>query len=583
VNPRPGSQEDAMSDDVREALEVDVLFVGAGPANLASALRLAQLIENHNATASSPISPMIAMIEKGAEVGDHVLSGAVLDPRAMDELLPEFRSECEGFATPVSGDQLWFLTERGGFRVPFLPPVMRNEGKFVVSLSGLTRWLGEKVSARGVQIFPGFPGSGLLYSEGGAVRGVRTGHKGIDRDGNKKPNFEPGIDIEAKVTVLGEGSRGSLAKDLFARNEMHGQNPQVYGIGVKELWEIPAGRVKPGTVMHTMGWPLRTEEFGGAFVYALSDTELIVGLVIGLDYRDPFLDPHARLQQLKQNPKIRPMLEGGKLLKYGAATLPEGGYYAMPCLFGDGVLVTGDSAGFLNGMRLKGIHLGMKSGMLAAETILESLLREDSTSKVLGKYADRFEASWAKEELFGARNFHQAFQGGLYQGLFHSGLQMVSGGRGLRDEWYAPAGHEHLETVEEYYGKPYAVPRREGEPVADGVAPLPFAADGNLTFDKLTSVYHADTGHEENQPCHLVVTDPDICHSRCTREYGNPCQHFCPAAVYEWLPGEEPGAQKFQINFSNCVHCKTCDVMDPYQVIDWVTPEGGGGPNFSRM
>ena len=277
------------------------------------------------------------------------------------------------------------------------------------------------------------------------------------------------------------------------------------------------------------------------------------------------------------------MLEGGKVLKYGAATLPEGGYYAMPRLFHDGVLITGDSGGFLNGMRLKGIHLGMKSGMLAAETILESLLREDCSRKVLQKYAERFEASWAKDELWSSRNFHQAFQGGLFSGLFNAGLQMASGGRGLKDNWYAPAGHEHMATVEEYYGKPYAVPRKEGEPVGEGVAPVLQPADGKLTFDKLTSVYHADTGHEENQPCHLVVTDPDICHSRCTREYGNPCQHFCPAAVYEWLPGEDSGQQKFQINFSNCVHCKTCDIMDPYQVIDWITPEGGGGPNFSRM
>jgi electron-transferring-flavoprotein dehydrogenase len=572
-----------MTDDVREALEVDVLFVGAGPANLAAAYHLSQLIESHNTTAEHRIAPMIAIIEKSADIGNHILSGAVLDPRALDELIPGFRDQGGPFLTPVSDDKLWFLTEGGGFDAPFLPPVMRNEGKFVVSLSDVTKWLAEKVANKGVQIFPGFPGSSLIFGEDGAVVGVRTGHKGIDKDGKKKPNFEPGIDILAKVTVLGEGSRGSLAKDLFAREQMHGKNPQVYAIGVKEQWEIPAGRVRPGTVIHSMGWPLRREEFGGSFIYALSATELAVGLTIGLDYKDPFLDPHARLQQLKQHPRVKSMLEGGKLLKYGAATLPEGGYYAMPRLFHDGVLITGDSGGFLNGMRLKGIHLGMKSGMLAAETLLESLLREDSSRKVLQKYADRFEASWAKEELWSARNFHQAFQGGLFSGLFNAGLQMVSGGRGLKDNWYAPAGHEHMETVEDYYGKPYAVPRKEGEPAGEGVAPAVHEADGMISFDKLTSVYHADTGHEENQPCHLVVSDPDICHSKCTREYGNPCQHFCPAAVYEWLPGEDPGQQKFQINFSNCVHCKTCDIMDPYQVIDWITPEGGGGPNFSRM
>ena len=572
-----------MTDDVREALEVDVLFVGAGPANLAAAYHLARLIESHNATAANPVTPMIAMIEKSADIGGHILSGAVLDPRALDELIPGFREEGGPFHTPVSGDKLWFLTEGGGFDAPFLPPMMRNQGKFVVSLSDVTKWLAAKVMDKGVQICPGVPGSSLLFGDDGAVTGVRTGHKGIDKDGNKKPNFEPGIDILAKVTVLGEGSRGSLAKVLFAQEQMYGKNPQVYAIGVKELWEIPAGRVPAGTVIHSMGWPLRREEFGGSFIYALSDTELAIGLTIGLDYKDPFLDSHARLQQLKQHPRIKPMLEGGKLLKYGAATLPEGGYYAMPRLFHDGVLITGDSGGFLNGMRLKGIHLGMKSGMLAAETLLESMLREDSSRTVLKKYAERFEASWAKDELWSARNFHQAFQGGLFSGLFNTGLQMVSGGRGLKDDWYAPAGHEHMETVEEYYGKPYAAPRKEGESSGEGVAPVPPPADGKISFDKLTSVYHADTGHEENQPCHLVITDPDICQSRCTREYGNPCQHFCPAAVYEWLPGEDPGQQKFEINFSNCVHCKTCDIMDPYQVIDWITPEGGGGPNFSRM
>ncbi|RKZ18266.1 electron transfer flavoprotein-ubiquinone oxidoreductase [bacterium] len=572
-----------MADDVREALKVDVLYVGAGPANLASAYRLAKLIEAHNSTAATPISPMIAIIEKSEDIGQHILSGAVLDPRALEELIPDFRDAGAPFDTPVSRDHLWYLTQGGGFSVPVIPPIMRNSGKYVVSLSDVTRWLAEKVTQMGVQIYPGFPGTALLYGDNGEVTGVRTGHKGIDREGNKKPNFEPGIDIMAKVTLLGEGSRGSLCKQLFAEKQMHGENPQVYGVGVKELWEIPEGRVEPGTVIHTMGWPLRSEEFGGGFIYALSSTELIVGLVIGLDYRDPFLDPQARLQQLKQNGRIRPLLEGGKLLKFGAATLPEGGYFAMPQLYNDGVLITGDSGGFLNGMRLKGIHLGMKSGMLAAETVLESLLRKDSSCTVLSKYADRFEASWAKDELWSARNFHQAFQGGLCGGLLHSGLQMISGGRGLKDRWYAPAGHEHMQTVGDYYGQPYAVPRADGDTPSEGIAPTPFVADGELTFDKLTAVYHSDTGHEENQPCHLVITDTDICRTRCTHEYGNPCQHFCPAGVYEWLPGEDTGGQEFRINASNCVHCKTCDIMDPYQVIDWVTPEGGGGPNFSRM
>ena len=553
-----------MTEETREALEVDVLFVGAGPANLASAYRLAQLVAEHNAKGEATLEPMIAMIEKSADLGDHILSGAVLDPRALDELIPGFREEGGPFTTPVAEDHLWFLTEKGSFAAPFLPPIMQNHGKYVISLSEVVKWLAPKVMEMGVQIFPGFPGASMLYDESGAVVGVRTGDKGID--------------IKAKITLLGEGSRGSLCKELFARHEMHGRHPQVYAIGVKELWEVPEGRLAPGTVIHTMGAPLKREEFGGAFLYQLSPTELIVGLAIGLDYKDPFLDPHERLQRLKEHPRIAPLVEGGKLLKYGAATIPEGGYYAMPRLYHDGVMILGDSAGFLNGMRLKGIHLGMKSGMLAAETAFEALRDGDASAAALSSYERRFEASWAKQELHAARNFHQAFQGGLFAGLFHTGLQMISGGRGLKDPWPAPAGHEHMQTVEQYYGGPYQP--REG---SSGVRRPQRDFDGVRTFDKNTSVYHSDTGHEENQPCHLVVRDTDLCHQRCTVEYGNPCQHFCPANVYEWLPADGDGSQEFQINFSNCVHCKTCDIMDPYQIIDWVTPEGGGGPNFARM
>ena len=569
-----------MNEEAREALEVDVLFVGAGPANLAAAYRLGTMIREHNERADTPIEPMIVMIEKSADIGQHVLSGAVMDPRALDELIPGFRDEGGPFRTPVSEDSLWYLTEGGGFDAPIVPPPLKNQGKYVVSLNEVTQWLAPKVMELGVQIFPGFPGAEMLYDDAQRVVGVRTGDKGIDRDGNRRPNYEPGIDIKARVTIVGEGARGSLCKKMFADLDMHGRQPQVYAIGVKELWEIPEGRMKPGAVIHTLGWPLKSKEFGGAFFYQMSPTELIAGLVIGLDYEDPFLDPHARLQEMKQHPRVKSMLEGGKLLKYGAATIPEGGYYAMPELYHDGVLVVGDSASFLNGMRLKGIHLGMKSGMLAAETAFDALVRGDASASVLRGYHERFENSWAKEELFGARNFHQAFEGGLYSGMAHVGLQMVSGGRGLKDPWVTEAGHERMKTVEEYYGKSY---RPVGAENGEGIARPEREFDGELAFDKNTSVYHSDTGHEENQPCHLVVRDTSICHDRCTREYGNPCQHFCPANVYEWTPGSEPGQQTFQINFSNCVHCKTCDIMDPYQIIDWITPEGGGGPNYARM
>jgi electron-transferring-flavoprotein dehydrogenase len=562
----------------REILEVDVLYVGAGPANLASAYRLAQLV----AQSDLAEPPLIAIIEKSADIGQHILSGAVLDPRALAELIPDFASAAP-FQTPVTGDQLLFLTESGKLAAPFLPPVLQNHGKYVVSLNEVVLWLTDKVAEMGVQIFPGFAGAEMLY-DGDRVIGVRTGDKGIDREGNRKPNFEPGMDIHAKVTVLGEGARGSLCKQLFAEKNMHGPQPQVYATGVKELWEIPEGRLPRGSVMHTLGWPNRRDEFGGGFLYQLTETRAIVGHAIGLDYRDPFADPHHKLQQLKSHPAIAKVLEGGKMEKYGAATIPEGGIYTMPELVGDGVLIVGDSASFLNGMRLKGIHLGMKSGMMAAEAVMDALATGDSSAATLAKYRELFEASWAKQELLTARNFHQAFQGGLWSGLFHSGLQMVTGGRGLKDPWFAPAGHEHMKTVEEFYGSVYSPPTSDSSlAVAGGVTRPERSYDEKLSFDKNTCVYHADTGHEEDQPCHLRITDPDVCVDRCTREYGNPCQHFCPANVYEWTPGDSAGEQKFQINFSNCVHCKTCDIMDPYQVIDWVTPEGGGGPNYAGM
>jgi electron-transferring-flavoprotein dehydrogenase len=568
----------AETDVSREVLEVDVLYVGAGPANLASAYRLAQLV----ADSDLPEAPMIAIIEKSADIGQHILSGAVLDPRALRELIPDFDS-ARPFRTPVTDDRLLFLTETGKIQAPFLPPMMRNHGKYVVSLNEVVVWLAEKVGEMGVQIFPGFAGAEMLY-DGDRVVGVRTGDKGVDREGQRKPNFEPGIDIHAKVTVLGEGARGSLCKKLFAEKEMHGAHPQVYATGVKEIWETPAGRLAPGSVIHTLGWPNRRDEFGGGFVYQLDETRTIVGHVLGLDYRDPFADPHAKLQQLKTHPAIAPLLEGGRMEKYGAATIPEGGLYAMSELVGDGVLVVGDSAGFLNGMRLKGIHLGMKSGMMAAEAILKALRSSDSSAATLSTYRRLFESSWALQEMRSARNFHQAFQGGMWAGLFHSGLQMLTGGRGLKDPWYAPPGHEHMRTVQEFYGREYSPPTADGSLAVAGGVPRPERSfDGKLSFDKNTCVYHGDTSHEEDQPCHLRILDPDVCQSRCTQEYGNPCQHFCPANVYEWTPGASAGEQNFQINFSNCVHCKTCDIMDPYQIIDWVTPEGGGGPNYSGM
>ena len=558
----------------RETLELDVLIVGAGPAGLATALRLAQLIEQHNAEVDSGerlSTEEIYLLEKGREIGSHLLSGAVLDPRGLRELIPDFdapdSSDRAPLATPVLRDAVYFLTERGQWKLPITPPFLHNHGNYIVSLNRLGRWLGQKVEATGVSIFTGFAGKELLYEDGRVV-GVRTEDKGLDREGKSKSNFEPGYDLRAKVTVLAEGPRGSLTKELVARNGLDRNcNPQTYAVGVKELWEVPAGCVEPGTVMHTLGWPLAMDQYGGAWLYAMPDGMLSLGLVSGLDYRDPRFDLHEAFQQLKTHPFFRRILEGGKMLKYGAKTIPEGGWFSIPKLAADGVLLTGDSAGFLNSQRLKGVHLAIKSGMLAAETILDALRNRDFSETQLSGYVRRIERSWVKDELWKVRNFHQAFEGGILRGSVHVGLQMLTGGRGLYARYPSHAGHERLRKLENGAARP---------------APPKLAFDGKLTFDKLTDVYSSATKHEEDQPCHLLIADTTICNERCTVEYGNPCQYFCPAAVYEMLEGKDGRAQ-IHLNPSNCVHCKTCDIMDPYQIITWVPPEGGGGPNYENL
>ncbi len=558
-------------------MEMDVLIVGAGPSGLATALRLAQLIEQHNAEIDSGkrqgkklSTEEIYLLEKGREIGAHLLSGAVVDPRSLRELLPGFDAadspDMPGFLTPVGEDGVYFLTEGGQWKLPITPPFFHNHGNYVVSLNRLGRWLGEQVEATGVSVFTGFSGTELLY-EDSRVAGVRTDDKGLDKDGKQKSNFEPGYDLRAKVTVLAEGPRGSLAKQLIAKKGLdQGCNPQVYGIGVKELWEVPEGRIAPGTVIHTAGWPLDSNQYGGGWLYAMPEGRISVGLVSGLDYSEPSFDPHEAFQRYKTHPFFRRILEGGKMLKYGAKTIPEGGWFAMPKLVTDGALLVGDSAGFLNSQRLKGIHLAIKSGMLAAESIFEALQSADFSERKLAGYVQRVENSWAKEELWKVRNYHQAFEHGMIGGAFHAGLQMVTGGRGLYERYSNRAGHEHLHKL-------------------NGTRPVPrppFVPDGKLTFDKLTDVYHSATKHGEDQPCHLLIADTNICNGRCTAEYGNPCQHFCPAAVYEMVEAKD-GSRQIHLNPSNCVHCKTCDIMDPYQIITWATPEGGGGPNYENL
>ncbi|PYV29457.1 MAG: electron transfer flavoprotein [Acidobacteria bacterium] len=554
-----------MAEAERETLETGVLIVGAGPAGLSCALRLVQLIRGHPAPPLQTDS--IYVLEKASEVGAHCLSGAVLDPRALRELIPDFEAQGAPLDSPVTSDRVFYFTSSGAWKLPLNPPFLRNHGNYVVSLNKLAKWLAQRVEGAGVNIFAGFSGMEVLF-EGSRVTGVGTEDKGLDKNGKPMSNFQPGTNLRAKVTVLAEGPRGSLAKQLISRLGLDcDREPQVYALGIKELWEIPAGRIAAGEVIHTAGWPLASSQFGGGFIYALSETKLSIGLVSGLDYGDPRFDPHSAFQQWKTHPWLRRLLEGGQMLRYGAKTIPEGGYFSVPATATDGALLIGDSAGFLNSQRLKGIHLAMKTGMLAAETIFEALCAGDTSARSLGKFEGCWRASWVKNELWKVRNFHQGFEHGFWAGAIHGALQYVTGGRGWRARYPARAGHERMKQLSETYTAPPEQPK----------------TDGRLAFDKLTDVYHSGTHHEEDQPCHLKIADFDICNHRCTAEYGNPCQYFCPAAVYEMEEVPGGAGKRLKINASNCVHCKTCDIADPYQIITWVPPEGGGGPQYDGL
>jgi electron-transferring-flavoprotein dehydrogenase len=551
----------------REKLEADVLIVGAGPAGLSCALHLSRLIEQHNAAGRTPklSTENVYVLEKAREIGAHQLSGAVMDPRGLQELVPDFEKSAP-LDTPVTGDNAYFFTSSSAWKFPITPPPLRNHGNYVISLSKLTKWLGGLVEKAGVNIFTQFAGTALIY-EGNGVAGVLTDDKGVDKNGKPKSNFTPGYELRSKITVLAEGTRGSLTKDLVSHFQFDGLNPQIYGIGIKELWDVPPGRIGTGYVAHMLGWPLDTHTYGGGWMYGMRDNRVSLGLVVSLEYRNSLFDPHEALQKFKTHPYVRKILEGGKLVRYGAKSLPYGGWYSMPRNHFDGGLIIGDSASLLNSQRLKGIHIAIKSGMLAAETIYEALVSGDNSAKTLKAYQDKIETSWIKQELWAVRNFHQGFRHGLWAGLFHAGMQFVSGGRGLVDPMRVRAGHEDFQKM----NRPLVLVDQSTR----------FKGDGTLTFDRLTDVYHSGTRHEEDQPCHLVVADLNICADRCVREYGNPCQYYCPAAVYEMVL--EKGKPRLKINASNCVHCKTCDIADPYQIVNWIPPEGGGGPNYEGM
>ena len=542
--------------------------MGGGPAGLSAALRLTSLQQQH--AGSNPLS--VAVLEKARDNGAHMLSGAVLDPSALNELIPDWKDRGAPLDVSVHDDQIYFLTRNAKLRFPITPPPLRNHGNYVISLNRFVKWLTEQSEAAGVDVFTGFSGTEVLFEDDRVV-GIRTGDRGVDRDGNRKTTFEPGVDIKANVTIFADGVRGNLTKTLIPRLSLDaGRQPQMYAVGIKELWEVPRDRLRPGSVMHTMGYPLRAEEFGGGFIYALADGRLSVGFVAGLDYRDPMFDPHDAFQRFKKHPLVSGLLAGGEMVRYGAKALPEGGWHAIPRCHMNGGLIVGDAAGFLNSMRLKGIHLAMHSGMCAAESAFHAIRSGDVSQGGLARFETLVDSGPIRAELYPVRNVHQSFSHGLLAGLLYSGLSLVTGGWWFRDPMPAHAGHTRMARIDQV-----GAGRSDR---ADHAATV----DRTLTFDKLTNVHYSGTRHDEDQPTHLLVQDTDICRTKCREEYRNPCTRFCPANVYEMIDTDDgSGGKRLQINASNCVHCKTCDIMDPYQIIDWVPPEGGGGPHYEGM
>ena len=542
-----------------------MLVVGGGPAGMAAALHIARLQRERG---GDPLT--VAVLEKARENGAHCLSGAVLDPSVIRELVPNCESLNVPLGTPVQDDRVMYFTPRKAIRFPITPPPLNNHGCYVTSLNHLVKWMADLAEKDGTHVFNGFAASELLY-DGDRVIGVRTGDRGIGREGEQKSNFEPGVDIRATVTVLADGVRGNITKTLVSRFDLSRDRlPQSYALGFKELWHVPSGRLTPGTVIHTLGHPLRFEEFGGGFLYALSAEEISVGFVVGLDYRDPLLDPHQAFQRFKMHPFVSSLLSAGQMIRYGAKALPEGGWHAIPKPYVDGAIIVGDAAGFVNSLRLKGIHLAMRTGMYAGEAAFEAVRANDPSAGQLSKFQKLVDNGAVRHELYPVRNVHQSFAYGLPAGLIYAGLSLITKGWWMQDPMLATTGHERLSTVKGYYGQ--EIPEISSLKV-----------DRSLTFDRLTNVHYSGTRHSEDQPSHLLVQDTDICRTRCRAEYRNPCLRFCPANVYEMVDADDGTGPRLQINASNCVHCKTCDIMDPYQIIDWVPPEGGGGPDYEGM
>ncbi len=552
----------------RESIDFDVLFVGAGPANLTAAIHLQRLIKQHNKTSAAQLEPAIAVIEKGRYAGSHLLSGALLDTKALVEFLPDYRQQGCPVEAHVSKESLCFLSGKRKVAFPFLPEQFSNNESLIVSLSRFGAWLAQKAEDEGIEFFDNTAAAAPFF-EHGKFSGVITDDKGLDRNGKPKANFEAGLLLKSKVTVIGEGADGSLSRQLakhFPANSA--TTPQRYETGVKETWRIPEGRLTAGEVYHTIGYPLGSETYGGGWLYAFSPTVVSLGLISEVSPKSPVCDPHLNLQRFKLHPLIATILKGGTLLEAGARTITSGGIDAMPQLYGHGFLLVGESAGMVNMQRHKGIHLAMKSGMMAAETVFETLLNNDFSEAQLQQYERRFRASWAFEELQAARNYRKAFDNGLYAGLLQAGIQLSIPGLSLPTTQLALPGfltHPNLSRKKKKHALP-AIPE--------------FRADGIRTFSKDITLYHTGIMHEEDQPCHLAISSRDmaeICLKRCVREFGNPCQHFCPASVYEIT--NEP-VLALRLNPSNCLHCKTCEIADPYGVITWNVPEGGSGPGY---
>jgi len=543
----------------REVMEYDVLIVGAGPSGLSAAIRLKQLSE----AAGRELS--VCVIEKGSEVGAHILSGAVLEPRALNELLPNWKDLGAPLNTPAKEDRFLLLSKNHALRMP-TPPPMNNHGNYIISLGNFCRWLATQAEAAGVEIYPGFAAAEVLYDEAGGVVGVATGDMGVGRDGEPTDAFTPGIELRAKQTLFGEGCRGSLTKTLFEKYPLRdGVDPQTFGIGIKELWEIDPAKHQEGLIIHTIGWPLPSDVYGGSFLYHLENNQVSVGFVIGLDYDNPHVSPFDEFQRFKQHPSVRPFFEGGRRIAYGARALNEGGFQSVPHLTFPGGALIGCAAGFMVVPKVKGTHTAMKSGMLAAEAVFEALAADPAGPVEPKSYGDKYKASWIHEELHGVRNVRPSFQKGLWVGLTYSAIDAYI----LRGK--APwTFHHHADYATL---KPAASCTRINYP----------KPDGKISFDKLSSVFLSSTNHEEDQPIHLKLRDPDKAISLNWARYESPEQRYCPAGVYEVLQDAQTGERRLQINAQNCVHCKTCDIKDPSQNIDWTTPQGGGGPNYPNM